>query len=265
MKISGRLMKRTACKWIPRFRSINTSRSGTACNRRASRPIRCPISRSATRLNGPVNGKPSWWSPDNANFAPRFGLAYAPADHAGLLGKLFGKSGAFRAGGAIAYDQFGNDLIVNYDQFGSLGLSDPTNFPDSYSFTTSPRFTGTFPALPPAAAGGFPYTPPAIAAITGTFLGISPDLKTPYSIVLNANYSRQLPGKVTMEVGYMGRLSRRLLMEGDVYTPLENYKDPGSGDHLAAKRADCLQPGELLWRKRRAFPTTTPRPWWRRK
>ena len=29
-------------------------------------------------LNGPANGKPSWWSPDNANFAPRFGLAYAP-------------------------------------------------------------------------------------------------------------------------------------------------------------------------------------------
>ena len=96
-------------------------------------------------LNGPVNGKPSWWSPDNANFAPRFGLAYAPADHAGLLGKLFGKNGAFRVGGAIAYDQFGNDLIVNYDQFGSLGLSNPTNFPDSYSFTTSPRFNGTYP------------------------------------------------------------------------------------------------------------------------
>ena len=32
-----------------------------------------------------------------------------------------------------------------------------------------------------------------------------------------------------MEVGYMGRLSRRLLMQGDVYTPLENYKDPASG------------------------------------
>ncbi|HUJ51554.1 MAG TPA: hypothetical protein VLW25_15195, partial [Bryobacteraceae bacterium] len=69
----------------------------------------------------------------------------------------------------------------------------------------------------------------AIAAITGTFLGISPDLKTPYSIILNADYSRELPGKVTMEVGYVGRLSRRLLMQGDVYTPLENYKDPASG------------------------------------
>jgi hypothetical protein len=180
-------------------------------------------------LNGPVNGKPSWWSADNANFAPRFGLAYAPTGHGGLLGAIFGKSGAFRLGGAIAYDQFGNDLVVNYDQYGSLGLSNPTNFPDSYSFSTSPRYTGTYPALPAAAAGGFPYTPPAIAAITGTFLGISPDLKTPYSIMFNANYSRELPGKVVMEVGYVGRLSRRLLMQGDVYTPDENYKDPGSG------------------------------------
>ena len=180
-------------------------------------------------LNGPVNGKPSWWSPNNMNFAPRFGLAFSPADNRGLLGKLLGKSGAIRAGGAIAYDQFGNDLVTQFDQFGSLGLTDPTNFPDSYSFTTSPRFTGTFPALPPPSAGGFPYTPPPIAAITGTFLGISPDLKTPYSIMLNASFARELPGKATLEVGYMGRLSRRLLMEGDVYTPLENYKDPGSG------------------------------------
>jgi hypothetical protein len=180
-------------------------------------------------LNGPVNGKPSWWSPDNANFAPRFGLAYAPTGQTGLVGALFGKSGALRVGGAIAYDQFGNDLVVNYDQYGSLGLSNPTNFPDSYSFTTSPRFTGTYPALPAAAAGGFPYTPPAIAAITGTFLGISPDLKTPYSMMFNASYSRELPGKVALEIGYVGRLSRRLLMEGDVYTPDENYKDPGSG------------------------------------
>jgi hypothetical protein len=180
-------------------------------------------------LNGPVNGKPSWWSPNNKDFAPRFGLAYSPSGRTGLLGKLFGKNAAFRMGAGIAYDNFGNDLITQFDQFGSLGLTDPTNFPDSYSFTTSPRFTGTFPALPPAAAGGFPYTPPAIAAITGTFLGISPDLKTPYSIVMNASYSRELPGKLTLEVGYIGRLSRRLLMEGDVYTPDENYKDPGSG------------------------------------
>ena len=108
--------------------------------------------------------------------------AYAPTGHGGLLGAIFGKSGALRMGAALAYDQFGNDLVANFDQYGSLGLSNPTNFPDSYSFSTSPRYTGTYPTLPAAATGGFPYTPPAIAAITGTFLGISPDLKTPYSI-----------------------------------------------------------------------------------
>jgi len=180
-------------------------------------------------LNGPANGKPSWWAADNRNFAPRVGLAYAPAKSGGWVGKLFGGDGALRVGGALLYDQFGQDLIANFDQYGSLGLSNPTNFPDSYSFSTSPRFTGNYPALPAAAAGGFPYTPPPIAAITGTFLGISPDLKTPYSIVLNASFSRSLPGKMTMEFGYVGRLSRRLLMEGDVYTPLENYRDPASG------------------------------------
>ena len=99
-------------------------------------------------LNGPANGKQSWWNPDNLDFAPRFALAYAPNDRKGFLGKLFGKNGAFRVGGALAYDQFGNDLIVNYDQLGSLGLSEPSYLPDSYSFSTSPRFNGTYPALP---------------------------------------------------------------------------------------------------------------------
>jgi hypothetical protein len=180
-------------------------------------------------LNGPANGKPSWWSPDNMNFAPRFSMAYAPSDRGGLIGKIFGKSGAFRVGGALAYDQFGNDLVTQYDQFGSIGLDDKINFPVAYSFGTAPRYNGAFPALPAPTPGGFPFTPAPIAGISGDFVGISSDLKTPYSIMLNASFSRELPGKLTMEIGYMGRLSRRLLMQGDVMTPLEKYKDPKSG------------------------------------
>ena len=48
-------------------------------------------------------------------------------------------------------------------------------------------------------------------------------------MIFNASLSRDLPGNVTLEIGYVGRFSRRLLMEGDVYTPLENYRDPASG------------------------------------
>src|SRR5207302_2406944 len=142
-----------------------------------------------------------------------------PSDRGGLLGKIFGKHGAFRAGAGIAYDRFGSDLITQYDQYGSIGLATAGNFDDSYSFSTSQRYNGAPPTLAAPAKEPFPFTPPSIAAIAGEFMGISPDLKPPYSYLFNASFARELPGKLTMEIGYAGRLSHRLLMEGDVYTP----------------------------------------------
>jgi len=180
-------------------------------------------------LNGPVNHKSSWYGSDNNNFGPRFSLAYSPKDRGGLLQKLFGSSGVFRAGGALLYDRFGSELIAQNDQFGSFGLATTLGNPVSYNFTTSPRYNGTEPGFPAAPATGFPYTPPDIAAIQGEFQGIYPNLRSPYSILLNASFARELPGKLTMEISYAGRLSRKLLLQGDVFTPLENFKDPKSG------------------------------------
>ena len=180
-------------------------------------------------LNGPRNGKSGWWQPSNLNFAPRFGLAYGPQNREGFLGALFGKTGAFRAGAGMVYDRFGSDLVAQYDQYGSIGLATATNFADSYSFSTSPRFNGLPPDLPANPVQPFPYTPPPIAAIVGDFLGISSTLKPPYSYVLNASIEREIPGYLILEIGYTGRLSHRLLLEGDVYTPLEYFKDPKSG------------------------------------
>jgi len=180
-------------------------------------------------LNGQANGKPNWWGPSNLNFAPRFGLAYAPSSDHGLMRKVFGSQGALRVGAAMVYDRFGSDLITQYDQYGSIGTASSGNFPDSYSFSTSPRYNGAAPVLTPPPGESFPVTPPNIAAIAGEFMGIAPNLKPPYSYVLNASFARELPGKLTIEVGYAGRLSHRLLLEGDVYTPLEYFKDPQSG------------------------------------
>ena len=180
-------------------------------------------------LNGPSNREPTWWGPDNRNFAPRIGLAYAPSSDQGWMGKMFGTQGALRVGAAMVYDRFGNDLITQYDQYGSIGLATSGNFPDSYSFSTSPRYTGSAPNLSPPAKETFPVTPPNIAAIAGEFEGIAPNLKPPYSYMLNASFAREIPGKMVVEVGYAGRLSRRLLLQGDVYTPLEYFKDPKSG------------------------------------
>ena len=180
-------------------------------------------------LNGPVNGKSSWYNPDDNNFGPRFSLAYSPKDRGGLLQKIFGDGGVFRAGGAMLYDRFGSELITEFDQFGSFGLATTLNNPVSYTFSTSPRYNGSVPTLPAAPTTGFPYTPPDVNGIVGEFQGIYPDLKSPYSILLNASFARELPGKLTLEVSYAGRLSRKLLLQGDVYTPLENLADPASG------------------------------------
>jgi hypothetical protein len=180
-------------------------------------------------LNGPVNNKPSWYNPDDNNFGPRFALAYSPKDRGGILQAIFGNSGVFRAGGAMLYDRFGSELITEFDQFGSFGLATTLNNPISYTFTTSPRYNGTAPPLPPAPTTGFPYTPPDVNGIVGEYQGIYPNLKSPYSILLNASFARQVPGKMTLEVSYAGRLSRKLLLQGDVATPLENLYDPASG------------------------------------
>src|SRR5260370_9789995 len=130
-------------------------------------------------LNVAGNGKTTWWTPDNPNFAQRIGIAYAPSDRGGWLGKVFGKQGVLRAGAGMAYDRFGSDLITQYDQFGSLGLANAENFPDSYSFSTSQRYTAPRPTLAAPPQETFPYTPPSIAAIAGEFMGIAPNLKPP--------------------------------------------------------------------------------------
>jgi hypothetical protein len=189
-----------------------------------------PHSQISYSLNGPANHQSSWYGPDNNNFAPRLSMAYSPSNLGGVAGKIFGKGGVFRVGAALVYDRFGSELITQFDQFGSQGLATTLGNPVSYNFTTAPRYDGTPATQPAAPQGGFPYTPPDIAAIVGETVGISPDLKAPYSYLLNASFARELPGKLTMEIGYVGRLSHKLLMEGDIYTPLERFKDPASGE-----------------------------------
>src|SRR6202035_135968 len=60
-----------------------------------------PDTQLTYQLDGPANGKASWYGPDNLNFAPRLATAYAPTDKTGLQGKIFGSNGVFRAGAAI--------------------------------------------------------------------------------------------------------------------------------------------------------------------
>ena len=169
-------------------------------------------------LSGPPNGKPSWYRSDKNNFGPRLSVAYSPT----------GKT-AIRAGASMVYDQYGNDLAANIASLGSIGLANTQAFPISYDFTSAPRYGGSLPSLPSAPAGGFPFTPPVNHAITAPIYGIFPDLVAPYAFLMNGSVTHQFQGGLILDVGYVGRFSRKTLLEQNVGQPLLYFKDTKSG------------------------------------
>ncbi|OYW08057.1 MAG: hypothetical protein B7X34_09505 [Acidobacteriia bacterium 12-62-4] len=185
-------------------------------------------------LNGPVNGKPSWYAPDKNNWAPRVALAYNPDKKDGLFGKILGTGSVFRVGAGVAFDRFGSDLVTEFDRTGSPGLASQVTQPANTDFSTAARFTGgALPALPAAPNARFPFTPATIVGGFNSQVGIASDLRTPYAYLMNASFARQLPGKLTVEVGYVGRMAQKQLMQVDTFQPLTQFKDQRSGQTWA--------------------------------
>jgi hypothetical protein len=62
-----------------------------------------------------------------------------------------------------------------------------------------------------------------------SFSGVSDNLKAPYQYLLNISYARELPKRMTIEVGYIGRLSHKGVMQQDYAQPATLFKDVKSG------------------------------------
>ncbi|MFN0084968.1 MAG: carboxypeptidase regulatory-like domain-containing protein [Blastocatellia bacterium] len=182
-------------------------------------------------LSGPVNGGRGFYDWDYNNFAPRFAFAYSPKFENSFMKKLFGESGksAVRGGFSLAYDRIGGGLAVTFDQAGSFGLSTAlVNASSSLTARTAPRFTGfnSIPAgiLPPLPAGSnvFPKKFPGKGE-RGSFaitFGLDDNIRTPYSMAFNFSIQRELPHNQSLELGYVGRFGRKLLIQGDLAQPV---------------------------------------------
>ncbi len=197
--------------------------------------------------SGSANGKPGYYTMDKKDFGPRVAIAWAPRPTSGLMHSIFGEGkSSVRAGFGMVYDRFGQNIADDFSRYGSFGLSteltNPAGFLSPYN---APRLADlhTIPTQDlngnqiflKAPAATFPQTFPS-----GTFfIGSSLDqgLKTPYAYTLDLSVARELPGGFTLEVSYVGRLSRRLLTQLDVATPLD-LKDPKTGvDYFTAATA----------------------------
>jgi len=192
---------------------------------------------------GSPYGKPGLYSTQTKNFAPRLGIAMTPHFESGFLGKLFGvEKTSIRAGAGMYYQNFGPELAQSYSASGEYGLSSQVSNPSaSLALSAAPRIGPslsdmnnlTVPlalltslGLTPPSNFTFPATPNA-----GAFLiahGIDQSLKTPYSYAIDLSVQRQLPGKMTLDVAYVGHFSHRLMVLDDVASPM-NLFDPKSG------------------------------------
>ena len=209
-------------------------------------------------LAGPANGKPSYYNWDDKNFGPHLSVAYTPRSRGGLLGALFGNGDktVIRGGFGIVFDRIGAGLLDTFDRRGSFGLSTGitapvpcvgpssldacTNTPIAPRLTdlnTIPQVDGSgspyFPATP---NGGFPFTYPPAGTGLAIQWGLDDGIKTPYAYTIDFSIGRELPGNVSLEVSYVGRLAHRLLSQQDLAMPL-NIVDPKSKvDYFTAAR-----------------------------
>jgi len=195
-----------------------------------------------TDLGGPANGRAGYYDYDYKNFSPRIAIAWAPRFKDGLLHSLFGDAKtSIRAGYSIVYDRIGNGLATTFDQLGSFGLSTDITSGlgdcglgnEGQSFGPCTRFTGLndtaaakAQSLAPAPAAGFPSTPPE--ETTAVTAGLDNKIRTPYAHTFDLAVARELPGGLTFEAAYVGRLAHRLTLIRDFAMPAD-VKDPVSG------------------------------------
>ena len=188
-----------------------------------------PTSLLSYTLGGPVNHGAGFYAADKNDWAPRLAIAYSP-DSGTWIEKIMGKGSVFRTGAGIVYDHYGTAMAQSFASGGSPGLATAVQQPVNTNYTNGFRYTGNgYPTLPTVAGGSFPLTPAIITGGFTNFSGVSTTLKAPYEYLLNATYSRPLPKKLSIELGYIGRLGHRQITDQDYGQPLSQFKDPTSG------------------------------------
>ncbi len=205
----------------------------------------------AFALGGPANNTKGFYPFEKSDFGPRISIAYSPRSQNGLLRSLFGDHDktVIRAGFSRVYDRAGFALLNSFDQIGSAGLTTTLqNACCTFGVTGAedlPRITGInnipqkningvqFLQSPPSP--GWPQVPGVTAQ--ANLWGIDDTLKTPHAYAADLSIGRELPGRFSLQISYVGRFGRNLLTQRDLNQPLD-IVDPATGiDYYAAASA----------------------------
>lgn len=196
-------------------------------------------------LAGPKNGKGNVYPWDTNNFQPNVAVAWSPNFKSGFLKNLFGANSAsvFRGGFRITNDYFGQALAVNFDSNNTLGFASQLGISaNTFNVSTNPGplFTGFSQSvrslpLPPGGSIAnqivFPQAQPLDdqRRIEGS---LDSNLVSPINYQWNVTYGRELPGKLYVEVSYIGRLAP--LAGFARHHDAEQHQRPGLGPDVVS-------------------------------
>ena len=164
---------------------------------------------------GDTGCSPSGYYTHNLHPAPRFGIAYAPAN-----------KWSIRGGFGVYFNRFEEELALQnltappFSQFSS-GIGD---------IGGNPSFAAPFTDIATGQSIGnkFPFTPAKKGQNVdfNQFLPldintVSPNLTSPYAFNYNVNIQRELPSNMILQVSFVGSAGRHLIMayEGNPITP----------------------------------------------
>ena len=187
----------------------------------------------------PVNtaGATPLYNLGKKNFAPRLAIAYSPEASSGWKKRLFGGTGktAIRAGAGMFYDLMGQSLIRVSDN-NSFGLQTAIQTPNgTFTETNSPRFTGIFNLPPQVVVPPPPQVFPVAAPNSFSYgSNIDSQIRPAYSMNLNFSIARELGRGLMIQGAYVGRLSRRSLIQTDVASPTDLVDTVSGMDYFTA-------------------------------
>ncbi len=194
------------------------------------------------------------YNPDYSNFGPRLAVAWNPSGGDGWFGNLLGnKKTVLRGGWSRAFDRINGVGIVLTPALG-IGYGDVSvcATPDTAGVcgqggdpTTNFRIGVdgnhlTVPPLPPVSTGVIiPGLGSALAPLEANSVfensdsRLDPKNRIGSADMIDFSIQRELPGKMLLEVGYVGRLARNLFLNIDLNAVPYMFTPKGTNQSFA--------------------------------
>jgi hypothetical protein len=168
------------------------------------------------------------------DFSPRISLAWQPSFKGGVFGRLLGdRRSVIRGGYGLLYDRVNTVSTVLIPILGvgfgqTLTLRAPTN---AAGQPFRAGIDGPIP-IPQNFATSSPIVPSKPFGETLSF-SVDPNIADPRNHVISFTIQRQLPGKIMVEGGYVGRLARNLFQNVNLNSAPYFFKDKRSSQRFS--------------------------------